>query len=351
MRNVLLRLLCVVPAIVLAILGYQFYVGRLSPPARGRALSNRAFDASFSERGLPIPAGGPREGYWGDRLKRKVPDRRLGWREVEDSRPEFFENDEQGCQHFRPQGEPAREILILGGSVAWGAYASSVQQVYFAAVGRALVERGLPAHITVLAAGAWKSHQDLRAMEIRLEEGDSYDLIIFLNGLNDLTGGPTFDTLYNGASVETLGSDESSETDLDPEDLRHEGDFPERVEAYLTNMRRASGIAAAAGAELVVALQPGLQEREHPSVIEQEIRRSAETGDYPDEALREAYAALREGLTELARRDGVTFLDLSRLFEKEKATTFIDTWHFTDPGHRLLAGRLTAVVEPILRNR
>ena len=114
-------------------------------------------------------------------------------------------------------------------------------------------------------------------------------------------------------------------------------------------MRRAAEVAAEAGAKLVIALQPGLPERDHPSPIELEIRESAEAKAWPSRSYRKSYETIREGLAELAEGRGVTILDLSRVFEDELATTFIDTWHFTDPGHGLLADRLTEAIEPILR--
>lgn len=39
----------------------------------------------------------------------------------------------------------------------------------------------------------------------------------------------------------------------------------------------------------------------------------------------------------LSRRPHVRFVDASRLFAGERATTFTDLWHFSDPGHEVLA--------------
>ena len=45
------------------------------------------------------------------------------------------------------------------------------------------------------AGGAWKSIQELRAFQLHLQR-QPIDLIVFLNGLNDLTNGATAKTLY-----------------------------------------------------------------------------------------------------------------------------------------------------------
>ncbi len=351
MRKTVIRLLCLVPAIVLAVAGYRLYVDRLSPSARGRSLSRKAFEATFLERGLEVPESGPRDGFWGSRLSRPTPDARLGWRVTGEREPGLFEMDADGCQHYRPDGEPVARILVLGGSVAWGAYASSVQTVYFSVLGRALERAGLPVDITVLAAGAWKSHQDVQGLMVRLAAGESYDLVLFLNGLNDLTGGPTADTLYNGAPVSTLLTDASSEVDEEPGKRPHQGDFAERVRAYLANMTRAAERARESGTPLLIALQPSLPERAAPSGIERTLLDGLAASSGRIEEYRAAYHSLRRGLADLAKQDGVDYVDLSRLFADETATTFVDTWHFTDPGHALLGERLADALVPILRRR
>ncbi len=176
MRKIGLRLLCLAPAIILAVIGYRIYVGRPSPTARRRSLSREAFEATFRERGLPVPESDPREGYWGDRLKRKTPDRRLGWRETADRRPGRVEVDEQGCQHFRSDAPPRARILILGGSVAWGAYASSDQTVYFAALGRVLedgLSPGAPMVASDVGSARYMPHFVLITMAGRLLSFDA----------------------------------------------------------------------------------------------------------------------------------------------------------------------------------
>ena len=65
----------------------------------------------------------------------------------------------------------------------------------------------------------------------------------------------------------------------------------------------------------------------------------------------DAYATLRGRLAELASGEGTHFVDCSRAFDGEGATVFTDLWHFSDVGHRLLAGCLAAGLAPVVRAR
>jgi hypothetical protein len=49
----------------------------------GEDINRQAWEASFTERGLPVPPQGPREGYWGDRLAHPTYDEVFGWRPTE----------------------------------------------------------------------------------------------------------------------------------------------------------------------------------------------------------------------------------------------------------------------------
>jgi hypothetical protein len=58
---------------------------------------------------------------------------------------------------------------------------------------------------------------------------------------------------------------------------------------------------------------------------------------------------MREGLAALEQSGWLKFLDCSRVFDGERATTFTDLWHFSDFGHRLLGTAMAAAIAPILR--
>lgn len=61
-------------------------------------------------------------------------------------------------------------------------------------------------------------------------------------------------------------------------------------------------------------------------------------------ALRESYEGLRAGLRALEARGVLRFVDVSRIFEGQP-TTFVDLWHFADPGHAILADRLAEAIQ------
>ena len=101
--------------------------------ASGPSLNKAAWEATFTERALPVPDGGPREGYGGSRVNPK------NWScggtlycEREQRAPGLYEIDARGFQHVSDGPEPRAVILVVGGSVAWGAYASGIEETYFA---------------------------------------------------------------------------------------------------------------------------------------------------------------------------------------------------------------------------
>ena len=78
---------------------------RLDLPS-GKKLNRAAWEASFTERGLPLPAG-PRDGYWGSRMPAWVKDEDVGWREAEVHLPRLVEEDAQGMQRVPSKVELA----------------------------------------------------------------------------------------------------------------------------------------------------------------------------------------------------------------------------------------------------
>ena len=287
---------------------------RLVPPS-GEALNRMAWEASFTERGLPLPPGGPRDGYWGARMPPQTKDPDLGWREADAHLPGLVEEDAAGLQRLE-RDDARAHLLILGGSVAWGAYASSIEATYFSRLARALADQGCPVRVTVLAAGAWTSEHELKALRLRGRALEP-DVILFLDGLNDFT--------------QQKGSEE------------------ELAAAYVSRMREARDLASAHGVGIVFALQPMLLHKRRSAIEERVLALSL---DAPAEArLRRGYARVREGLSELARQDGTSFVDCSGVFDGERATTFTDLWHFPDPGHALLADRLAPALLEVLSRR
>jgi lysophospholipase L1-like esterase len=287
---------------------------RLVKPS-GEALNRMAWEANFTERGLPVPPGGPRDGYWGARMPGQVKDPEIGWHEAEAHLPGLVEEDASGLQRLETPDARAH-LLILGGSVAWGAYASSIETTYFGRLARALARGGHPVNITVLAAGAWTSEHELKALRSRGLDL-SPDVVLIFDGLNDLTLGNTSED--------------------------------ERVTAYLTRMREARDLVRARGARLVFALQPMMLSKRRSAIEERVLELSLDAAGQA--RVRNGYARMRAGLRELAQFDGMSFIDCSDVFDAERATTFTDLWHFPDPGHVLLAERLAPRLLEVLRER
>jgi len=287
----------------------------------GRELNRVAWEESYRERGLPVPEGGPREGYWGDRIKpMNLACDPLVYCEREQARPGAYAIDAEGFQHAGPVDAPFR-VLVLGGSVAFGAYASEEAETYFAKLADGLAARGLPTRVDVLAAAAWVSGHELAAFLLRGGEA-APQVAVFLDGLNDLT----------------------NQDYLEPQ---------ARVRTYRQNVSGAREAARALGIDVVFALQPWPDAKKELTPIEERLVELtfAKHPDQSREVRLRSYAEMREALADLAQEPGTFFVDCSGAFADEKATTFADYWHFSDPGHSLLARCLVDGIAPVLAAR
>jgi lysophospholipase L1-like esterase len=241
-----------------------------------------------------------------------VKDPDTGWREAEVHRPGFVDQDAAGVQRYESPGARVR-ILVVGGSVAWGAYASSLDETYFAHTARRLAALGSPVRISVLAAGAWTSDKELEAFR---REGPALDpdVVVFLDGLNDLTQGK--------------GLTEDA-----------------RVRGYLDHLHEARDLAETRGVRVVISLQPTLTGKRRMSALEERV-----LDLMADKAaiVPTAYARMRVGLRGLEDESGTRLVDCSDALSGEAPTTFTDIWHFADPGHRLLGRCLADGLAPIV---
>jgi lysophospholipase L1-like esterase len=291
---------------------WAFWRSRHLDLPSGKKLNKAAWEESFRERGMRVPKDGPRDGYWGSRMPpwTRAPD--VGWHESEVHIPPLVDQDASGLQRVGPP-DARFSVLILGASVAWGAYASTMRETYFAHLAETLAESGLPVRLTVMAAGAWTSDNELKAFRSR-GLALSPDVALFLNGMNDLTQGKGI-----------------------PEDTR--------VRGYLDHMHEARDLAETKGIATVFALQPALAGKRHKTRIEQRILElMADKAAF----VPTAYPTMRAGLRGLASHPGTAVVDCSDAFSGETATTFTDIWHFADPGHRLLAECLAAGLRPVV---
>lgn len=302
-------------------------------------INKKAWEASFTERSLPIPEQGPREGYWGSRLEHQTYDLVLGWRLSEQEIPRLISVDNQGLQHIKSENPKAFKLFILGASVAFGAYASDQEHTYFGQLQKLLAEKGVDVDITVASAGAWKSEQSLAAL-MKFFDTVKPDAVMYINGLNSLTVGSSAHTRY-GEKVEI---EDGSEWSL----LYHEHDYEARTKVYLENMGKAKKFALEKHLPIFFFLQPALFEKKHQSAIEVALNASYSEFLGPNDVLKRSYDQMNAGMQSFADSNSY-FLDLSNAFDSEKATTFTDMWHFSDPGHRIVAEKISTFMAPILR--
>jgi len=309
---------------------------------RGGDLNKKAWESSYRERNLPVPSAGPREGYWGARLGEKVHDELTVWREPEVHLAGLMDIDGLGRQYYHSPGKARHRILILGGSVASGANASGIPATYFNIIGAELARRGLPVEIVIVAAGAWKSSQEVRALQGQLEKFNP-DLVVFLTGLNDLTNGSTSRSLYGEPTATADGSKWTV--------LYHAHDYEQREDDFLANMQAARELTAKHGSEMLIVLQPSLNERARRTPVEEQLLKLSLQPHTSSAALANSYASIRNRLSVQALNGTVLFLDCSKIFDSEKETVFTDIWHFTDFGHRLLGKTMADKIAGIIKTR
>lgn len=309
---------------------------------QGKDLNRAAWEASYSERKMEIPESGPRDGYWGSRRGNGVEDQYTVWRDSEVRVARLLDVDASGYQYFRCPEPAVSHIVILGGSVASGAYASSIDNTYFNILGTELLRRGVPTDIIVIASGAWKSTQEIAALGHYLQKAKP-DLVVFLDGLNDLTGGATARHLYGEPFQSPRGEI------VDP--LYHSHDYQQRVISYLDNMAAAHQMIAARGGRMMVVLQPSLNERSHRTVLEEKVLKASLVPHASSEALAASYDAIRRELLRREKSNSIFFLDASGVFDRERETTFADLWHFSDAGHRVLGAAMSSKIIFSLRRK
>lgn len=183
-----------------------------------------------------------------------------------------------------------------------------------------------PVRVTVLAAGAWDSEIELRALRLR-GLGLAPDLVVFLTGLNDLTGSAS-------RRRRRIGLPE-----VPPE---------ERVARFVANMDEARTLALERGVPVLFCLQPLILQKRRKTEIEERVLELTWAGSLTAASLERSHAAMRRSLLKVCAAEGARCADLSGIFDDQRETTFTDAWHFTDPGHRILAKALSARIAPLL---
>lgn len=307
---------------------------------RGLQLNKNAWEAGFLERGKPVPPDGPRDGYWGVRLGPHTVHPTLGWILPKNQVPELLDIDDHGMQYYRPRSKARVRLLIVGASTAFGGYASTQDQTYFSQLGKALEQRGLAVEIGVQATGAWKSEQEIKALQ---EYGWEFrpDMVLFLDALNDVTNGSNGNVRYGIPTATLDGSRWQA--------LYHEHDYSQRLKVYHNNMMAAWRLLNERHLPMAVVLQPALFEKKHLSAIEEKLLSESLLYLGTRDGLSNVYAQFRSALADMGSRGQILFVDCSQVFDGETATVFTDIWHFSDIGHTLLGLALADRLEGRLR--
>lgn len=310
--------------------------------ARAKGLSGQVWETTYIERGLAVPPGGPRVGFSGERAWPKVAHRELGWIEPPAQIPGVLEVNIDGLQRYQPRMKPQFRLLIVGGSVAYATFASKIESTYFYHLGQYLEQEKSPTDIAIFATGAWKSSQDIKAFEIFVNRFGKPNLVVFINGLNDLTNGANANVVHGMVTKTLDGSRWTAEY--------HEHDFDQRVAVYLEKMKKAATFADGHEIKMFVVLQPALFLKTPRSKLEQQLLEATPIWRDAGDVLARAYATMRSGLRDLADAEGFDMLDATRPFQGESRTTFTDVWHFSDAGHQMFADVVSPAVYNVLND-
>ena len=266
----------------------------------GGDLRMAAWEASFTERLLTVPKSGPRDGVNGERItKRACGSSSNCTKEIEIQG--IVEVDENGFQYIGNKLDPSPSILIIGGSVAWGAGASDINNTYFSKLQKKLKEEYPDIGITVLATYGSTSHTDLNSFVAKGLDINP-DIVIFLNGLNDIT-------TKRNPSVQDVGN-------------------------FYINMENARIISNRNRIVPIFIRQPFPGGKVNKTDFENRILELSN----PDYAanITNLYEYVGEGLNKLSISENSYYIDAAGCFDDEKETTFSDQWHFSDPAQKLL---------------
>jgi lysophospholipase L1-like esterase len=106
--------------------------------------------------------------------------------------------DERGLRDTwnspNPAGQQRPRIFLFGGSTMWGTGARD-EHTIASALSRQLAERGIAGDVTNFGEGGYSSRQELIALETELQDGNVPELVVFLDGVNDV-----FAAFQNGAA-------------------------------------------------------------------------------------------------------------------------------------------------------
>ena len=87
---------------------------------------------------------------------------------------------------------------------------------------------------------------------------------------------------------------------------------------------------------MVFVLQPFLPDKIHKTRIEKRLVKLHRV----NKLLCSSFHRIKDDLKKLSKQENAYYIDCSDVLNNERVTTYADLWHFSDPGHALLAQKL-----------
>jgi lysophospholipase L1-like esterase len=120
------------------------------------------------------------------------------------------------------------------------------------------------------------------------------------------------------------------------------------VARFVANIDEARKLALERRIPVLFCLQPFILQKRRKTEIEERLLELTWAGSLTRDFLERSHAELRRSMLKVCAAEGAQCADLSGIFDDQRQTTFTDAWHFTDPGHRILATALQARIAPLL---
>ncbi len=295
--------------------------------------------------------------------------------------PELTVNHQGFRGRDRAKEKPAgtRRVLVLGGSAAFGMYASGDDRTFPAVLERLLGEQGRTGEVLNAGRPSYESAQELILLATAAVDY-APDVVLVHDGWNDLYGsarerpdrepvpglfleidqvlaegrrGCMTDALRCSAfgrflegRIARLRKRLSGPGDGPRPAFDTLHDHPAALPRYRRNLRAICRLASAYGATVVLTAQPELFQRKGPVPEAERAIREREAKDAPgyDRLGLERYPGFVRAAEEVAREEGALFVDLTTAFDSVADAVFVDQVHLNDRGQEVVARQVFPVV-------
>jgi lysophospholipase L1-like esterase len=301
----------------------------------------------------------------------------------------YINIDEHGVRRTTgagPAGAPGnrpQRIMFFGGSTMWGTGARDDHTIP-SLVAAGLAKRGIAVQAVNFAEGGYVSTQGLLELMLQLRNGDTPDLAVFYDGIND-----TYSSLQSGvAGIPQNERNRTREFNLtlhyDLSRLRrtalveslkelntyvllqrlvrrfgggtgYDGRLPEppdpralaerTVSVYRDNLRKVALLGESYGFKTLFYWQPVIYGKPSLSEYEKDLRGSRLAADM-EPFFRQAYGLVNEASADIGKT--VRFHNIAALFADVSEPVYIDWAHLSERGNALVAARMIEDIAPLL---